>query len=191
MDDDKAATPHPYRAWWFWGVRRLPPETSPARRWFPSRRSDARRTRIRRSPMHRAARPDRGHGGIAASDARRSDDAARGRLRISGVPWVFSPDFIIGSRFEVTGQTRGWANPWQPLKAAREAWLRRDFRAIPCAGILRQFSLAAMDRHEPRSRPYRSPIPDCSSADGLDCTHPARIRRVARGRAWDYRNFIR
>jgi hypothetical protein len=33
--------------------------------------------------------------GTAASDARRSDDAGRGRLRISGVPWGFSPAVIV------------------------------------------------------------------------------------------------
>src|SRR3954447_20024793 len=64
-------------------------------RWFPNPRNDARHTRIHRSRAHRAARPDRGRGGIAASDARRSDDAAPGKLRISGVPWVFSREFIV------------------------------------------------------------------------------------------------
>src|ERR1700716_832583 len=64
-------------------------------RWFPSPRNDARRTRIHRSRVHRAARPDRGRGEIAASDARQWGDAGRERLRISGAPWVFSPDFIV------------------------------------------------------------------------------------------------
>ncbi len=47
----------------------------------PVRSNHARRTRIR-SRARRAASRDRGRGGIAASDARRSDDAERGLLRI-------------------------------------------------------------------------------------------------------------
>src|SRR3977135_3907056 len=64
-------------------------------RWSPSPRNDARRTRIHRSRVHRAARPDRGRGEIAASDARQSGDGGRERVRISGAPWVFSPTLLF------------------------------------------------------------------------------------------------
>src|SRR6476469_5684723 len=98
---------------------------------FPSPRNDARRTRIRRSRAHRAARPGRGRGGIAASDALRWDDAGRGRRRISGVPW----GFLSGRLLLLTGLTRrlragtGQGNRGE---AAGGAWLpcRAGGRAI-------------------------------------------------------------
>src|SRR2546423_10893705 len=163
-------------------------------RWFPNPRNDARHTRIHRSRAHRAARPDRGRGGIAASDARRSDDAAPGRLRISGVPWVFSREFIVFV-WRCSGafwpETPGWGEPRQSLKTAAQAWTWQGlgwhtlFRNSPAS-----FSLTAMDSHEPRSRPYRRPIPDCAGPDGVDCTHPACVRGVARRRSRHYRDLI-
>src|SRR3954464_5092912 len=133
-------------------------------RWFPNPRNDARHTRIHRSRAHRAARPDRGRGGIAASDARRSDDAAPGRLRISGVPWVFSPEFIVFGRCSrgFWSQTTGWGEPRQSLKTAAQAWTWHGlgwhtvFRHSPAS-----FSLTAMDRgglHAPSLHlPCRAP----------------------------------
>ena len=71
------------------------------------------------SRARRAARRNRGRGGIAASDARRSDDAGRGRLRISGAPWGFLSG-IYCSLGLLGGQTTGWAGPRQSREARRQ-----------------------------------------------------------------------
>src|SRR4030088_2166328 len=115
-------------------------------RWFPSPRNDARRTRIHRSRVHRAARPDRGRGEIAATDARQSGDAGRERLRISGAPWVFSPDFIVlgllGPKLRA-GEGQGNRGKLPPKHGCRA-----DAVDIASPGILAQLlSLTAMDNH--------------------------------------------
>ena len=61
---------------------------------FPAGRVVLAAPELRRSRACRAARRSRGRGGTAASDARRSGDAGRGRLRISGEPWGFLRGFL-------------------------------------------------------------------------------------------------
>ena len=50
--------------------------------------------------------------------------------------------------------------------------------------------LAAMDRHEPRSRPYRRKISDCAGPDGLDRPHATGFGRVARRRPRHHRDLL-